>query len=81
MRNKTADQLLNWIHSKGYTQGDYGWTLAREEARWCWDKYGERTIKKALDHSACVSIPKFKWLCNQLNKKSKPFVNFEDIKR
>jgi hypothetical protein len=69
MINTTAKTLLNWIHSKQYNQdGDYGWELARQEARWCWEKYGEKTIKKALNHCQCTNIQKFKWLCNQMNK-------------
>lgn len=40
----------------------------RSECRYFWDRYGEKPIKRALNHSACVSIPRFIELCNEFKK-------------
>jgi len=44
---------------------------AQEYCRDAWDRYGHRTISKALNHSACTSLSNFEMLCRNLKNLTK----------
>lgn len=51
--NKVAVKLLKYVKERNpYKDAEYH----RDRSRQIWDKYGERPIKRAMNHSACTSI-------------------------
>lgn len=70
--NTTALKFLKWIYSKHYYDKcgeDEKMERAKEQARENWEEFGEEVIKKALNHSGCVSYQSFRQIAKYLKNK------------
>ena len=70
---RTAKTLLKWVVARETFGNKNNLSLEklteiRTYCREIWDKYGERTIHRALNHTACTSLSQFEMLCRELNK-------------
>lgn len=68
--NQTAINLLKYVKERNpYKDSEYH----RRRSREIWDRYGEKPIKKAMNHSGCLGIAELerlaKYYLNESTKK------------
>ena len=63
-------QFYKWILSKNKNKLNAE-DLSREICRSNWDEFGEKVIKRALNHSACTSYQSFRQLCKHYKDETK----------
>lgn len=62
---------LSRIYNFRINDKDIALGQAKKKARMYWDKYGEKTIKKAINNKDCTNSWKFENLCNEITEQNK----------